>query len=80
MYCPQCWWSDEWDAATFAREYDWQRPFLKQLKELFYEVPHMSLSVDYPSLENSEYVNYVGHIKNCYLIYGADYCENVYYS
>ncbi|MDA2922310.1 hypothetical protein MYX07_03530, partial [Patescibacteria group bacterium AH-259-L07] len=80
VYCPSCWWSDQWDGMGYGRECDFSRPFLEQLRELFYSAPHMALSVDYPSLVNSRYVNYAGHLKNCYLIYVADYCDNVHYS
>ena len=80
VYCPQCWWSDKWDGLDYGVEYDPSRPFLAQLLELDMKVPHMSLSVDYASLVNSEYVNYSGHVKDCYLVFIADFCENVLYS
>src|SRR3989344_5135663 len=35
VYCPDCWWSDEWDPGTFGREYDFSRPFFDQLNDLW---------------------------------------------
>jgi len=71
--------SDHFDASQYAREYDFSRSFFEQLKELYNVVPHASLTVDYPTLVNSDYTNEVGHIKNCYLISEADFSENCAY-
>ena len=80
VYCTPCWWSDGWDDLEYGKEYDPSRPFFDQLHELILKTPHAALQVDYPSLINSDYINAAGHIKNCYLIYTADFCENVMYS
>jgi len=80
VYCPKCWWSDEWDPLEYGVDYDPSRPFLEQLAEMEKKVPHISLSVDHGTMVNSDYTNFVGHIKNCYLIFIADFCENVLYS
>ena len=80
VYCNSCWWSDKWDPLTYGREYDPHRSFFEQLKDLIHAAPQPALWTDYPSLINSDYVNHTATAKNCYLIFTADYCENVLYS
>ncbi|MSU54735.1 MAG: hypothetical protein EXS48_02820 [Candidatus Staskawiczbacteria bacterium] len=79
VYCSPCWWSDKWDAAEYAMEYDPSKNFFEQYKEFQKKVPFMNLFVTYATLVNSDYVNHVGDAKNCYLIFNASYNENVYY-
>lgn len=80
VYCPKCWWSDDWDGTEYAKDYDSNRPFLEQVKELVEETPYVSLSNMHSSNKNCEFVNATGWSKDCYLIFWADYSENVYYS
>lgn len=80
VYCSPCWWSDSWDARDYGVEYDTSRPFFDQLRELRDRVPSMALVVGYSSLVRSEYINHAGACKDCYLIFNADFCENVLYS
>jgi len=51
-------------------------PF-EQFDELQREVPQLAASIG--NSENSSFCNYVGHVKNCYLIFGSVYSENCYY-
>ncbi|MFH0890723.1 MAG: hypothetical protein V1856_01685, partial [Candidatus Liptonbacteria bacterium] len=80
VYCPKCWWSDDWNVMEYGRDYDPNKNFLEQFAELFSSVPAAALGNNQPTLVNSDYVNEVGYCKNCYLIFDADYCENVMYS
>ncbi|HTE48667.1 MAG TPA: hypothetical protein VK675_02050 [Candidatus Paceibacterota bacterium] len=80
VYCPKCWWGDTWDGTEYAMDYDARRPFMVQFKELFEKTPHVALETLYTSLVNSDYSNALAWSKNCYQIFWADYCENVYYS
>lgn len=80
VYCSPCWWSDAWNDLEHGREYDPSCPFFEQFHEMMVQTPHAALQVDYPSLVNSDYINAASHVKNCYLIYTADFCENVMYS
>lgn len=80
VYCSSCWWSDKWDGLEYGQEYDSSRNFFEQFRDLQQKIPYPDLIVDYPTLINSEYVNHSGHLKNCYLIYNADICENVHYA
>lgn len=80
VYCSPCWWGDDWDGTEYAMNYDPRRPFFEQLKELSDKTPHMALSSSYTTLKNCDYSNDIGWSKDCYLVFWADYCENVFYS
>lgn len=79
VYQTSAWWGDDWDATTYAQEYDFSRPFFEQFKALQRQVPRVSLWV-IPTLENSDFTNNTGYLKNCYLIMESDYDEDCYYS
>ena len=80
VYCQPCWWADDWDGTEYGMEYDPSRPFLEQVGELINKTPCFSRESDYLTIKNSEYSNGIGWSKDCYLVFFADYCENVYYS
>lgn len=79
VFCPKCWWSDKWDPLDYGRKFDPSIPFLEQLKKLIEEVPHMALIVDYPTMINSDFCNSAGDLKNCYLVFHADFVEDSFY-
>jgi len=79
VYCSPCWWSDNWDPLEAGQNYDPCRNFFEQIKEVMLKAPFMNLITGYSSLVNSDYVNHAGELKNSYLVYNADFCENVYY-
>jgi len=67
------WMSDKWDGIDMGQEIDWNRPFLEQVAELQKKVPAPNLIMERSTLENSDYCNGVGRLKNCYLTFvGAD--------
>jgi len=72
------WWSDAWDPLASGLEYDFSRPFFAQFAELTKRVPLLALSLI--NSVNSDYTNYVDGNKNCYLIFGGGWSENVSYS
>ncbi len=80
VYCQPCWWADSWDGTEYAINYDPQRPFLAQLKELSAKTPHAALETEYLTLKNCDYSNAIAYSKDCYLVSWADYCDNVFYS
>lgn len=80
VYHYSIWWSDKWDAIKFGRPIDFKKTFFKQFKELKDKTPHMSVHVIGGTLENSEYTNCTAYLKNCYMIFEADYDEDCYYS
>lgn len=78
VYCRPCWFSDEWDATSYGRDYDFSRPFFEQFKELLAVVPQIATQVD--KSVDSEYCNQVVSCKNCYLVFGASQAEDSMYS
>ncbi|MFH1670933.1 MAG: hypothetical protein ABIA92_05120 [Patescibacteria group bacterium] len=65
------WWGDKWDPFEYGRDFDFSRTFFEQFKELQQTVPRMSLQQEHN--ENSDYTNNVSYLKNCYLLFSADY-------
>lgn len=80
VYCQPCWWSDSWDGAEYAMDYDSTRPFFTQLKELSERTPYACLETEYLTLKNCDYSNALAFSKNCTLAIWADYCENIFHS
>jgi hypothetical protein len=80
VFCPKCWWSDDWDGIEYAMDYDPSRPFFEQVKELSEKTPYVALESQYSSIKNSDYSNAIAWCKDCYQVFWADYCESVYYS
>ncbi|MBI2023795.1 hypothetical protein HYT00_00115 [Candidatus Giovannonibacteria bacterium] len=79
VYCLPCWWSDNWDPLESGLDYDPDRNFFEQMKEVQLRTPFMCLINGYTTLINSDYVNHAGSLKNSYLVYNGDYGENIYY-
>lgn len=78
VYCTDCWWSDKWDPADYAREYDFSLPFFDQFGDLFKDIPRASLHQ--VQCVDSEYTNYAVYAKGCYLVFGGIHYEDVLYS
>ena len=79
ILCSACWWGDGWDSGENYLEYDSNKNFFEQLGELQKKTPFMEKVIDYSTVVNSDYINHAGSCQNCYLIFTADFCENVYY-
>lgn len=77
VYGNDYWWSDNWSAMDYGRDFDFNRPFFDQFHELMLDVPQLSRSAT--GNINSDYVNQCGWCKNCYLIFEADGNENCMY-
>ncbi|MFC1751236.1 hypothetical protein ACFL2V_20840 [Pseudomonadota bacterium] len=78
VYNNKDWWGDKWEALDFGRDFDFDRPFFEQFKELQDVVPREGTTVF-----NSVNCDYNGHIresKNCYLNSLVFGCEDVFYS
>jgi len=83
VYCQDCWLSDKWDPASYAQDYNPQRPFFDQLGESFIKVPKVGIYITEESGPNvnSEYANFAGSLKDCYLIFNSSpNIENCAYS
>lgn len=77
VYCPECWWSDKWDATSLGRQPNATTTIASQIGTLLHSVPRMSL-VNFNS-ENSTYAHDAEGNKNCYLIFSASGCEDCLY-
>ncbi len=74
VYCHKYWWSDEWDPMQYGQEYNFDKPFFEQWKELLYKVPTPALiNID---AVNSDYCNFTYQSKNCYLNFASDMNED----
>jgi len=78
VYDSNYWWSDEMDAMEYGKNYNFNKPFFEQLKELMYKVgiPHITVK----DVINSPYTNNASNIKNCYLVFNAGQSEKCSYS
>lgn len=77
VYEPKAWWSDNWNPLSYGKDYDFTRSFFEQFTELQKTVPRLGM-VSMMN-ENSDYTNYVSYLKNCYLIFTADYNQDCFY-
>ncbi len=66
IYESDFWYSDKWDPMEYGQEYNFNKPFFKQLEELMKKVPWPSRAVE--GLVNSDYCMNASFLKNCYLI------------
>ncbi|QQR54696.1 hypothetical protein IPG41_05930 [Candidatus Peregrinibacteria bacterium] len=78
VYSQEAWWSDQWDSKSYGRDFDFNRPFFEQFRELQLAVPHIGLIN--VNGENSEFCNVTTGNKNCYLVFGGDYSQDSLYS
>jgi hypothetical protein len=74
IYDRDYWYSDSWDAAEYAREYDFSKPFFEQFHEFAKAVPWPSRSI--LNLVNADYSNNASDLKNAYLCFNATGVEN----
>ncbi len=79
VYESKEWRGDNRDPMDYSRDFDFTRPFFEQFDELSKIVPKISLNT-WNNNENSDYNNYISYSKNCYLNFGIDNSENVFYS
>ncbi len=79
VYGQEAWWSDGWDPLSYGKDFDFTRPFFEQFAELSKAVPYPCLTTAFQFDENSQYTNYSGKNKNCYLIFDSDENRDCYY-
>src|SRR3989344_552392 len=81
VYCPKCWWGDGWDAKKYAKEFDFNKSFFVQFKELLDAVPALAiLNDDGFGSVNCPYTNYFALGKNCYMLINSWKVEDCMYS
>jgi hypothetical protein len=74
-------WNEQktWNPMDYGRDFDSSRPFFSQFSDLLRDTPHPSLATNYELNQNSDFTNYTGSVKDCYLIFHADFNESCYY-
>lgn len=72
-------WHGDRDWYINARDFNLNKSFFGQFKDLFLVSPQIALPRD-PASVNSEYSAYGSHFKNCYYIFGGIHSENVMFS
>ncbi|OGJ42389.1 hypothetical protein A3B60_02455 [Candidatus Peregrinibacteria bacterium RIFCSPLOWO2_01_FULL_39_12] len=77
IYDQHIWWSDSWNPVDFGQDFDFNKSFFEQYKELQLQVPRMNLNNI--NNENSDYCNLAMNDKNCYLVFTADEDEDCCY-
>lgn len=74
IYTSHEWWGDDWDPMVFGQEYDPDRPFFDQMKELQEKVPrpHQTGVNNF----NCDWCEDIWNSKNCYLSRAVDKAED----
>jgi uncharacterized protein YbaR (Trm112 family) len=81
VYCPKCWWGDQWSAKDYGKSIDLDKPFFLQFKELLNKVPALAiLNDDGIASVNCQYTNYFALGKNCYMVINSWKVEECMYS
>ncbi len=78
VYSTEAWWSDDWDAMDYGRDYDPERSFFEQFHELQLQVPRVALVI--AKNENSPYINHCWNSKNLYMCFNMGFSEDCIYS
>jgi hypothetical protein len=78
IYDRDYWWSDAWSPSSYARDIDWNKPFLAQIHELQLQIPAAARTI--VQSINSEYSNNAADLKNCYLTFDAGRSEDCMYA
>jgi len=74
VYDSNIWNSDKWDPMEHGQGYDFNKSFFEQFNQLRKKVPHSSGFVI--DMVNSNYCANAGNLKNCYLVFEANSCED----
>ena len=77
VYCHDCWWGDAWNPKDLGMDYDLNKNFFEQYKELQSKIPRLSLIL--VNSNGSDYTNCAADNKNCYLIFASDADEDCMY-
>lgn len=78
VLCHECFWSDQWDALEYGRDFDFSKTFAEQHLELRKTVPR--LCIFNTQSENSDYTVHSSRNKNCYMGSSLVDNEHVYFS
>ncbi len=79
VYDKDIWFSDAWNPLSYGRDFDFDRPFFSQFRELMEAVPQLAITHFGWENINSEFTNDNYKIKNCYLTFDGEQAEDCYY-
>ncbi|MFA7685791.1 MAG: hypothetical protein WCX95_03240 [Candidatus Gracilibacteria bacterium] len=71
------WWDDSFEAEIYGRDFDFSRPFFEQFKDLQLKVPRWARQ--HLNCENAEFTNNCANVKNSYLDFSCNDCDEIYY-
>lgn len=74
---PPKFWSDGWSPMDYGIAFNFGENVFSQFNALNIKVPKLARSI--LNEENSDFVNQAWMIKDCYLVFGGNYGENLYY-
>jgi len=77
VYEKTVWWSDDWDAQNFGKDFDFSKPFFEQFHELQNVVPRPAMMGK--NVTNCDYSNFCLDSKNCYLSHCSYRSEDLLY-
>ncbi len=72
VYDVKYFFSNDWNQLATGRDFDFSRDFFPQFADLLKVAPRLALQRSPEYDENSDYTNYAGKNKNCYLIFDSD--------
>ncbi len=78
VYCTNCWWSEKWNPESYGRDFDFNRSFFEQFKELMNALPKANLLQ--LNNENSDYNSFLAFSKNTYMSPGTYLSEGCIYT
>ncbi len=78
IFCPACWWGDGWNPLDYGRDFDFNRLFFEQFKELWDAVPKLGL-LTLGDMVNSDYAHDAYRLANCYLVFDGEQAKDCYY-
>ncbi|MBI4085027.1 MAG: hypothetical protein HY432_00780 [Candidatus Liptonbacteria bacterium] len=74
VYCRECWYSDKWDSLDYGLDYDFNKPFFLQYRELMEAVPRPAMTGT--SIVNSDFSHACVSCKNCYYTFWSLFSED----
>ena len=78
VYDHDVWWSDQWEPCDYGMDYDFNKPFFQQFRDLLEKVPLANLGNQ--NSPGSIYGNHNADCKFSYLLYASFNNERVHYS
>ncbi|MBI5621933.1 zinc-ribbon domain containing protein [Candidatus Falkowbacteria bacterium] len=77
VYCKDCWWGEDWNPLDYGQEFDWQKSFTEQFRDLMAVVPRPALL--HSESVNCDYSMFSANNKDCYMLVQSSNCEECHY-